>query len=94
MSEDLVCYCPSCGAAIRPVPEDTNPGDVYLCYASCFATSVLTDALTLRPATEADLSKFSSAELESLEAIQRCKPGRLPWYRRLFRQMQRVLPLR
>lgn len=93
MTEDLVCYCPTCGAAIRPVPEDIKPGVVYLCFDSCFATSVLTDALTLRPATEADLSKFSGAERESLAAIQRLKPERLPWYRRLSRSVQRLLPL-
>jgi hypothetical protein len=81
--------------AITPVPEDTNPGDLYVCpNPRCLTASVLTDALTLRDATEADINKLSREEQESLKAMQRCRLRRLPWYIRLSRRVGRWIPLR
>lgn len=76
MPEDLVCYCPTCAAPITPVPEDTNPGDVYVCYnPDCLTASVLTDALTLRRATADDIRVLPIHLQQALIGMQRSKHG-------------------
>ena len=76
MTENLVCYCPSCTAPIHPVPEDTNPGDWYVCYnPSCRTASVLTDALTLRLATAEEISARPIDEQLMFLEMQRIKRG-------------------
>lgn len=74
MTEDLVCYCPTCTAPIHPVREDTNPGDLYLCWR-CLTVSMLTAALTLRLVTAEDIHAQPIESQERLREVQRMQRG-------------------
>ena len=74
MTEDPVLsmlYCPYCADPITPVDEDVRPGVVYCCLDGCASVSVVTDTLTLRFVTAADIRAQSIRVQREIIEMQR-----------------------